>query len=225
MYKRRHTLKRVRVCNTSPFCNHCRIIDFTFTVNSGRVNNICVIYFTWWGLDISRRDVSGPHSHSCTSAAALRLLLARSPPEVFSSISLFIASLFSANKQPAGRRQHGVISLHMASASYSYTHIWLCACHREIRILVLNLIFAARWDLPANASWFFFFFFFPMPCRWAGCHLWSSLRFQWFVVGVFFFLLEVENISIYKNNSSEASRMSGSSFYFQPWPWFVDKTE
>lgn len=71
----------------------------------------------------------------------------------------------------------------------------------------------------------FFFFFFPMPCRWAGCHLWSSLRFQWFVVGVFFFLLEVENISIYKNNSSEASRMSGSSFYFQPWPWFVDKTE
>lgn len=71
----------------------------------------------------------------------------------------------------------------------------------------------------------FFFFFFPMPCRWAGCHLWSSLRFQWFVVGFFFFLLEVENISIYKNNSSEASRMSGSSFYFQPWPWFVDKTE
>lgn len=77
--------------------------------------------------------------------------------------------------------------------------------------------------LQMRASFFFFFFQCHVSEQDVICDL--LYAFSGLLLGFFFFLLEVENISIYKNNSSEASRMSGSSFYFQPWPWFVDKTE
>lgn len=77
--------------------------------------------------------------------------------------------------------------------------------------------------LQMRASFFFFFFSNAMSVSRLSFVIFFTLSVV--CCWVFFFLLEVENISIYKNNSSEASRMSGSSFYFQPWPWFVDKTE
>lgn len=98
----------------------------------------------------SHGDVSRLHSHSCTFSTTLHPLHTRSAPDARSSVSVFITSPFTANKQPASRRQHSVISLHMASASYPHT--WLGACHCEICIIGLNLICPTRWDLPANVS-------------------------------------------------------------------------
>lgn len=92
--------------------------------------------------------------------------------------------------------------------SYSGSELDLCSTMRSACKCELVFFFFFSNAMSVSRMSFVIFFTLSVVCCW-----------------VFFFLLEVENISIYKNNSSEASRMSGSSFYFQPWPWFVDKTE
>ncbi len=76
----------------------------------------------------SPEDTSGPRTHSCTFSTTLHPPHERSTPDAFSSGSAFKVSALTANKQPAGCQQRRVIS-HMASAFYSYTHIWKSPFH------------------------------------------------------------------------------------------------
>lgn len=75
------------------------------------IHSELVLFMPQGRSQYSCADAPEPHSHFYTFSATFYPLHTRSSPEAFSSISAFITPLFTANRQPASRQQHSVISL------------------------------------------------------------------------------------------------------------------